>query len=366
LLEKCISQRGNLLFRSSTDNFSIKYFLKKILISTIFSLRFDRSVTELPTPINQRPLPPKRSVSVPVSITSDYPPSPAERYVAIRAQMLYDANSQQPTTPPYPPSVSRVPTTVSGYIQQLRPPITTTLSGQSLGFQVSPDIIVHPPSERSLKLGSIKATTHSTAHVLSPENVTSSTFQPASTSNQSTADYPLAGSSIVNSSTYRTQMSHEQQMQVWRQEQVEKIQKKHRHCYIYGVPRQSNAVDRVTSASILTPQIIPVTKQQQAPPTSPDGKTERGPTPSVFYYPPPSSQMPSAPSSTISDTQPKTRNQNSRINRSQQEAPIPPQRMERLDEDSQETSNTNKSSTVTSALIHRKDSQSSTTDITEI
>jgi hypothetical protein len=76
--------------------------------------------------------------------------------------------------------------------------------------------------------------------------------------------------------------------------------------------------------------------------------------------------MPSAPSSTISDTQPKTRNQNSRINRSQQEAPIPPQRMERLDEDSQETSNTNKSSTVTSALIHRKDSQSSTTDITEI
>ncbi|CAF5127868.1 unnamed protein product, partial [Rotaria socialis] len=69
-------------------------------------------------------------------------------------------------------------------------------------------------------------------------HLTPSLFQPVSTSNQSTADYPLAASSITASPTFCTQMSHDQQMHAWRQGQVEKIQRRRRHCYIYGTPSQ--------------------------------------------------------------------------------------------------------------------------------
>jgi len=279
--------------------------------------------------------------------------------------MLYDSNAQQPNTP-YTSSVSRTPG--SAYIPKLRPlQMTTTFSNQSLGFHVPTDVIVHPTSERSMKSGDKQTTTYSTSRVLPPENITPSLFQPVSVSNQSTADYPLAASSIVNSSTYRTQMSHEQHMQAWRQEQVKKIMKKQRHCYVYDAPPQPTMVDRVSTAAILTPQVLSTaTKQGQAPETPDTGQTQRGPTISPFHFPITSSEVRSAPSSIVNGIRLKTKNQKLKINRPQEGIPIPPERMDRLDEDPQEKSNTNKSSKITSALIQRKDSQSSVTDIKEV
>jgi hypothetical protein len=278
----------------------------------------------------------------------------------MRAQMLYDVNNQQPSTP-YSPSTARAPITTSAYKEQLRFPITTTASGQSLGFHVSSDIAVNSPSERRMKSGGKQASIYSTPQVLLPESIKSPAFQPVSASNQSTAGYPLTGTSIINSSTYGTQMSHDQQMQAWHQSQVKQIQKKQRRSYVYDTPATPSA-----ASVILTPQnISTIPKQNQAPTTLNDGKTQRGPTPSPFQFRLPSSQVRSASSSIISDTQSKTKNPKLKINRPQQGIPIPPQRMDRLDEDPQETSNGNKSSKVTSALIHREDSQSSVTDITE-
>jgi hypothetical protein len=280
--------------------------------------------------------------------------------------MLYEANNQQPNTANVP-CVLRTPPTGSAYMQQSRLPLTTTFSDQSLGFHVSPDINVQSTSEQSIKSRSKQAATHSTPRVSQQEPITPSLFQPVPPSNQSTADYPLETSSIINSSTYRTQMSHEQHMQLWRQEQIEKNQKKKRYGYVYGLSPQPTSVDKSSNDAILTPQILSTTtRQQQVPRISDTARTPRQPTRPPFKFPIPSSQVRSTPSSIIIDTQSKPKNQKLTINYPQQPAPIPPPRMDRLDEDPQETSNASKSSKVTSALIHRKDSQSSTTDITEV
>lgn len=282
--------------------------------------------------------------------------------------MLYDANNQQSTLP-YTPSTSRAPTTVSGYKQQVGAPLTAIISGQSMGFHISPDIVVQPPSERSTKSTDKQEITSVIPRVLPRGNISPSMFQPVSASNQSTADYPLADSSIANLSTYRTQMSHDQHMQAWRQNKVEKMQKKQKHTYIYGISPQPNVVDRVSTAAILTPQIISTTKQRQVPPTPYTTDFQRGPTPSPFRFPPSQSSQirstSSSSSSVMNDTQSKSKNQrNSKLNRPPEEIPVPPPRMDPLDEDPQEISSTNISSKdYTAALIHRQDSQSSVTDV---
>ncbi|CAF1098078.1 unnamed protein product [Rotaria sordida] len=323
--------------------------------------------SDIPTPIERRPPSTHRLFSVPVSLLNDYPQSPAERYIANRARMLYDVSAEQMNSP-HISSVSQTPTIISAYNQQQqRNLMTTTLSDQSLGFHVSPSVIVHPPSDTSTRSREKQVNDYPIRRALQRELLTSSLFQPVSTSNQSTADYPLAASSIVTSPTLCTQMSHDQHMQVWRQNQVEKLQKRRRHCYIYGTPSQQPLVDRVSTATILTPQILmTIPKQQQAPSTSSDGKTRRIPTISPFRFPVPSDQVYTAPSSTISDIQVETNNQKSKRNRRQKKIPIPQKRMERLDEDIQETSNANKSLKMTSASTRRKDVQSSSSDITEV
>jgi hypothetical protein len=297
---------------------------------------------------------------MPVSVINDYPTSPAERYIAIRAHMLYDTNNQQTDTS-YTAATSQTPTTATFSNQQFQRPITTAISDQSLGFPISPDIIVQPPSESSARSTQNQSNVYLTPRAFQRGTMTPSLFQPASASNQSTADYPLAASSTANSSTFRTQMSHEQHMQAWRQDQMGKIQKTQRHCYIYGQPPQPLLVDRVSTAAILTPQILSTaTKQQQVPPTPNTGNTLRRPTVSPFHFPLPSSKIRSAPSSIISDTN----NQKLKTKLQQQNVPIPPKRMDRLDEDPQEISNTNKPSKTTSVLIHKDDSQSDTSDVT--
>ncbi|CAF4963403.1 unnamed protein product, partial [Rotaria socialis] len=106
--------------------------------------------------------------------------------------------------------------------------------------------------------------------------------------------------------------------------------------------------------------------QQQAPPTAGGGGTSRKPTQSPFRFPVIPDDVRTAPSSTISDIQVETSHRKTKRNRRQKKVPIPPKRMDRLDEDMRETSHTHKSSKVTSALIHRGDDQSSTSDVTEV
>ncbi len=257
-----------------------------------------------------------------MSSPNEYPSSPAERYVAIRAQMIYDANSQQPNTTIGRP-VSQTSTTGSAYLQQLRSPLTTTFSAQSLGFQMP-------------QAANMKSKLEQPTNLLQPEPITPSQLQPASASRISTADYPMVTSSMISSPTYCTQMSHDQTMQVWRQDQIDKIQKKQRHCYVYGVPAQPSVIDRVSTATILTPQILFTTIQQQAPSTSDGGRTRRQPTISPFLFRNEPNLMGNVPSSITSAEQSKPRKKrNLKINRPQlQPPPIPPLRMDRPDENS--------------------------------
>jgi hypothetical protein len=325
-----------------------------------YSSSLEQSPLDVPTPLERRPPPVQRLVSVSVSVPNEHPTSPAERYIAIRAQMLYDVNIPQPTTP-YSIHESQTPTPLN---QPLRRPVAATVSQGSLGFPIPSNASVHPSIVTGIQLKEKQATKYPPSHVSQQDNISPSQFQPAPSSNQSTADYPPATASVANSSTFRTQMSHDQHMQVWRQKQMEKIRKHRRHRYVYGPPPQPFLADKVSNASILTPQILhETTKQQQVPPTPNTVKFERQPTQPPFHFPMPSRQMPISSSSITSDTQSKPINQTSRIN---QRSAVSPQRMDSLDEHPQEISHKNKSSKKTSTLTHRVDSQSSITDTTEI
>ncbi|CAF4340006.1 unnamed protein product, partial [Adineta steineri] len=161
------------------------------------------SVSVTPASITSRPSSIHRLVSVNVPVLSEYPSSPAERYIAIRAQMLYDANTQAPNAP-YNSTTSQTPITATSFTQKLRSSVIDTSNNHSLGFHISsPNITIQPPSDSSTRSRQTQTTDHLTPIL----------FQPASASNQSTADYPLAASSAANSTTLRTQMSHDQHMQ---------------------------------------------------------------------------------------------------------------------------------------------------------
>jgi hypothetical protein len=231
--------------------------------------------------------------------------------------MLYDVNSQQADTP-RSPVISQVPSTVS---QQPRFQMKSNLSAKSFGFQTAPTVIIQPPSDSTtLSKGKRPSYQRQETERSDPLMINQLTGTPVFQGVPSTADYPLAnGSSITNYSTLRTQMSHAQHMQAWRQNQVTKLQKKRPHCYHYGAPLQRSLEEKVAAAAILTPQIIP-----------PDNNLKRLPSTSPFPFPP----------------QEKTKNAST--------------------SDENKAAIKKKALRTTAALVHRKDSQTSFSNVTKV
>ncbi|CAF0929613.1 unnamed protein product [Adineta ricciae] len=324
--------------------------------------------------IEQLPSPPRRLLSVAVPATIEYPQSPAERYIAIRAQMLYDTSTQQMNMSSSPKS-SRTPTTAASLSGQ-RPAFASTMtSDRSQGFQITPDIAIQPPSDSGSKSVKTHLTSRSAYHTTQHSPYTPLTFLPGVPSTPSTADYPAATTSIANSSTLRTQMSHDQHMQAWRQGAMDKIQRKQRYCYMYGPPPQTPLADKVSCVAILTPQILttattqqeaPPFRQQETPSTTGGGKLQRPPTKSPFNFSVSSQQIRTASSSAESDIITSENDRQLKGKCEEQAIPIPPQRMERLDEDPLEISVTAKSSIITSALISRHKSDSDSSDMKNV
>jgi len=243
--------------------------------------------------------------------------------------MLYDVNAQQANTRSQPASIAS---------QQLRILPKSNTSIKSDGFPYPPNIVVQPPSDSSTKSQGYRpsyqrqASQNASPVIINNLNG-SPIFQGVPESNQSTADYPMApGSSVANFSTLRTQMSHAQHMQAWRQSQLKKIQKKRPHCYVYGPPPQRALEEKVATAAILTPQII-----------SPDDNPQRLPSNSPFRFP----------------RQDNTINERKKNNQEKRLRPT-------TDKTNQDKSIQKKSLRTTSALIHRKDSQSSVSNVTEV
>jgi hypothetical protein len=293
-----------------------------------------------------------RLVSVSTPVTEEYPQSPAERYIAIRSRMMYDAMVPKSTTS-HSSSTSQVPNTASVNNQQFRPLTTANLSGESYGFNYSPDINVYPPSDNSMQLSEGR-----TGRVSNQENLTP-LFQPVPPSNQSTDDYPVEGAfSTANSSTLRTQMSHEQHMQAWREGKTKETRKKRRHCYTYGPPTQPSAA----SVTILTAQIPPTTtRQKQNLPTSNNDGNQRGATASRFQYPVTPEDVRIPPVSIKKNNQLETINEKSKTKHQQKIISSPQQRIDRVNEDSEKK----KSSDTTSALIHQEERSDDASDTTE-
>lgn len=269
---------------------------------------------------------------MPVPVIDDYPQSPAERYVAIRSSMLYDVNSQQADTPRSP--VSLITSTFS---QKVRP------QGRNLA---PPTLHVQPPSDSSAGSKGRRPeyqrqeTEASDPLIINPITGTP-IFQAIPESTHSTAGYPVVtNSSITNSSILRTQMSHAQHMQAWQQCQLRKIQKQRTHCYHYGAPLQRPMEEKVATAAILTPQVL-----------STGDNLRRSPSNSPFRYP--------RQEKTINEKLTKIRSKSgdpsaaasssSHIEESKQGQPIQ-----------------KKSLRVTSSPKHRKDSQDSFSNVTEV
>ena len=304
----------------------------------------------------------------------EYPQSPAERYIAIRAQMLYDASTQQMNMSPSPNS-SRTPTTAASLSGQRAAFASTMISDRSQGFQTTPDITIQPPSDSGSKSVQTHLTSRSAHRTTQHSPYAPLTFLPGSPSTPSTADYPAATTSITNSSTLRTQMSHDQHMQAWRQGAMDKIQRKQRYCYMYGPPPQTPLADKVSCVAILTPQILatttmqqepPPTRQQEPPSTTGGGRVQRPPTKSPFKFPVPSQQIRTASSSAESDITASENDRQLKGKCEEQTIPTPPQRMERLDEDPLEISVIGESSIITSALINRRKSDSDSSDMKNV
>ena len=268
---------------------------------------------------------------MPVPVVDDYPQSPAERYVAIRSSMLYDINAQQADTPRSP--VSLVPSAIS---QRVRP------QARNL---VPPSLVVQPPSDSSAgSKGKRPQYQRQETEVSDPLIINPVTgtpiFQAIPESTHSTADYPLVtNSSLANSSILRTQMSHAQHMQAWQQNQLRKLQKKRTHCYHYGAPFQRPMEEKLATASILTPQVL-----------STGDNLRRSPSNSPFRFP----------------RQEKTINEKSTKNRSKSGDPSAASSSSHPEENKQSQPTTKKSLRVTSSPKHRKDSQNSFSNVTEV
>jgi hypothetical protein len=172
--------------------------------------------------------------------------------------MLYDANTQQSPSHVNPSSLFTS--------QTVRLPVSAAETG-SHGFSTSP---LHPFEQAAV----VTKRTSTVLHTIS-------------VSNQSTDDYPrTSGSSIINSSAFRSQMSHDQHMQYWHQHEARKIQEKRLFGYTYGPMSSPATADGVTTATILTPQIISTDNIRAELVTSPNSKlTVRKPTKSPFLFP---------------------------------------------------------------------------------
>ena len=128
-------------------------------------------------------------------------------------------------------------------------------------------------------------------------------------------------------------MSHAQHMQAWQQHQMKKIRKHRPYSYVYGPPPQRPLEEKLATAAILTPQIIPTKENVQRLGGS-----------SPFRYP----------------RQDKTINEKKKKKHTKQKSP------RRTEENPQDKSLKKKSLRTTSALIHREDSKSSVSNVTEV
>ena len=97
-----------------------------------------------------------------------------------------------------------------------------------------------------------------TKNTLQQDSIKPQLFHSKSTSNQSTGDYRFSvTSSGARSSALCTQKTHDQFMKDWYEKKSRKFHKKRRHSYIYGPPPQATFPDKICSAAILTPGLLP-------------------------------------------------------------------------------------------------------------
>jgi hypothetical protein len=308
----------------------MRYILSKhiFLINHFFlSFRLIPPTPEVPVSPEQRAVMGRRLLSVPIPIIDDFPQSPAERYIAIRSCMLYDTNMQQINS-------SQVPSTASQQAQmQLE---------SRLGVLRPPNVVIQPPSNSSIRSKDKRPTyerqeSHHSTPLIINQFTGTPTFQALPESTHSTTDYPIANSSsITNFSTLRTQMSHAQHTQAWQLQQTKKYHKKRPYCYIYGPPPQRPLEEKVATAAILTPQLI-----------LPNGETQRGFHNLPFQFPP----------------QDRTINEKTKNKQGRQRSPV---LSSHIEENNQDTSIKKKTLRTTAAIIHRKDSQSSVSNVTEV
>ncbi|CAF1562766.1 unnamed protein product [Rotaria magnacalcarata] len=205
------------------------------------------------SPASPEPRPPtaRRLISAPgPPAEDDFPRSPAERYIAIRSCMLYNVRSQRTTGPQ------------SLVTRNVNPNYMGARSQYLSADMANESNMNRPPYQR-------QASHCSSSTVTTVLNNTPN-FQAIPESGLGAPDYPLPTDlPATYGSTLRSQMNYAQHMQALRNNQVKKFQKKRPYCYVYGPPIQRSMEEKVSTAAILSPQILSSTDRSrfQFPPS---------------------------------------------------------------------------------------------------
>ncbi|CAF4499532.1 unnamed protein product [Rotaria socialis] len=199
------------------------------------------------SPASPEPRPPagRRLISVPGPPAGDsFPQSPAERYIAIRSCMLYDVKASQGMGPQ-----SLVTRNVN--------PNNMGARSQYLSADMANELNMNRPSYQ-------RQASHCSSSTVTTVFNNTPNFQAIPESSPAAPDYQLANDPLtMNGSTLRSQMNYAQHMQALRRKQVKKFQKKRPYCYVYGPPVQQPMEEKVSTAAILSPQILSSTDRSR-------------------------------------------------------------------------------------------------------
>ncbi|CAF1222632.1 unnamed protein product [Didymodactylos carnosus] len=215
-----------------------------------------------------------RQPTQPQPVFSPVPQSPAERYIMMKASQLFNSNAETPLhSPSFPPPRSDRSQVTIDHSQEFLPgviqsPSVRTVTSTTRKFPAA-DEEVRPSTFRQKSQPS-----PSTAPIIFSKSIPFLGITNSSLSNEPTA---LSTTSTGQSITFLTVISHQQYMQSWRQQKIEKLRKKHPHCFVYG--EQQPLTSNLTPSAILTPFSLDSNQKSASINTA----SIKKPTPSPFY-----------------------------------------------------------------------------------
>ncbi|CAF1148324.1 unnamed protein product, partial [Didymodactylos carnosus] len=228
-------------------------------------------------------------LSVPSRQFEETPHSPAEIYIRNKANQLIDASPPPPFFPVSPSVIDQ--NILFNNANGERQSKMATHSQVSIYSQGFPIVRIHPPSDETTTSTTRQIDSETIGGTNRPPFVRQKSVPPPSTSSivytDRTPFLPVTNSTVSDeqtgirtmttspTTTLLTTLSHQQQMQSWKQKKMEKLRKKHPHCYVYG--GQEPIANNPLASAILTPFLVHSIKKATPQGTAMVGRQTRSP-----------------------------------------------------------------------------------------